>query len=304
VNTPNALNPGQLGAIISSPANLGNLTIQRMQKPFLSNGAVSIRRSYLIQPQTDTGLKATLRFSYLDADLNGENPATLMLWKSDDGIVWTGFKPDSLNSIGELQFAEKSGIDSFSIWTLADGTNALAVYLSSFSAVCQNDYALVRWHTGSELQVAHFEVERSLDGTTWTFLQNFIATNSPVGSAYSYQDHSPQPAAFYRLKIVYRSGTEQYSPVFSGGCADLAFPITGYPNPVEQDVTLRLGLRAAAEGRLQLVNASGEVVSVRNWSLTTGINQITLSLSGLAPGLYIARLITGQGHYQIRLMKK
>ncbi|MCP6726001.1 hypothetical protein NL526_28495, partial [Klebsiella pneumoniae] len=84
--------------------------------------------------------------------------------------------------------------------------------------------ALIQWQTGSESGIDHFELERSADGNTWAVIGTLAASNNANGFSYSYKDPTPQPTAFYRLKITEQSGSYSYSPVFKGGCADIALP--------------------------------------------------------------------------------
>ena len=304
-DAPNQADPGHLGAVITSSADWGNVTIRRLQKPFLFGQATSIQRSYYIEPQNNTGLHATLRFQYLDTDLDKENPATLGLWSSMDGITWTGYTPDSSNDTGQLRFVEKTDIDSFVYWTVADAANPLATLtLASFSAVCQDNYALLRWQTANEALVDHYEIERSTDGTIWDDLATISALNNLQGSTYSYKDNTPQAKANYRIKTVTHSGAIMFSPSFSGGCADVTLPLTGYPNPANADVTLRVGLRAAGQATLQVVDAAGATVFTQNWTLTAGANQVVVPLYSLAPGIYTVWLISKQGNYHARIIKK
>lgn len=88
LNAPTNSNPGNLGAIISSSANLGATTVTRAHNP-ITNNTPGINRNYTITPTNNTGLNATLRFNYLDSELNGNTEANLRIWESlDNGITW------------------------------------------------------------------------------------------------------------------------------------------------------------------------------------------------------------------------
>jgi hypothetical protein len=68
LNAPASQNPGKLGAVITSAKDLGSITIKRWHNPL--NGESKVRRFYQIIPTNNTALNATLRFYYLDAELN------------------------------------------------------------------------------------------------------------------------------------------------------------------------------------------------------------------------------------------
>jgi hypothetical protein len=104
--------------------------------------------------------------------------------------------------------------------------------------------------------------------------------------------------------MVEGSGSVQYSPAFSGGCSDVAFPLSVYPNPAKDEATVEIGVREAGHAALQVVDGGGTVVASRDCQLTVGINQFPVPLYGLAPGVYFIRLVTKSGQHPIRLMKK
>ncbi len=66
LNAPAGVNPGNLGAWISSSKNLGSVTIRRGHKALSLPGGNSILRYFTISPSNNSGLAATLRFGYFD----------------------------------------------------------------------------------------------------------------------------------------------------------------------------------------------------------------------------------------------
>src|SRR5687768_7887918 len=122
LNNPSSVNAGNLGAMISSTKNLGTTIIRRGHQVqtniYASNN--SIQRYYDISPANNTSLKATLSFSYFDAELNGMDETTLTLWKKKDPVLWDYVGHDSKNAISN--YVLRNNISKFSIWTLAFDT--------------------------------------------------------------------------------------------------------------------------------------------------------------------------------------
>ena len=118
LNMPVSANPGNLGAIISSNKNLGSVTIRRghLAQANVSGTTPGIRRYYDILPDNDNGLKATLRFQYFDAELNGLNESTLELWKQGRRN-WTNEGFTSRSAVNN--YVEKTNISALSRWTLS-----------------------------------------------------------------------------------------------------------------------------------------------------------------------------------------
>ena len=118
LNAPSSANPGNLGAIISSSHNLGSTTIRRGHQSQPTPAKESIFRYYDILPSNNNSLNATFRFQYFDAELNGFDEKTVVMWKSPDNIKWTNESFTTNNTIDN--YVEKTGIADFSRWTLSD----------------------------------------------------------------------------------------------------------------------------------------------------------------------------------------
>ena len=121
LNAPNNSNPANLGAIITSTANLGSTVIKRAHTPFVLNGN-GINRSFDIAPANNTGLNATLKFVYLDAELNGNVEANLALWKSTN--AGTNFTALPSTNDATNNFIQSTGIPSFALFS--GGANVAA----------------------------------------------------------------------------------------------------------------------------------------------------------------------------------
>jgi type IX secretion system substrate protein len=126
LNAPASANPGNLGAILTSTKNLGTVTIKRghLAQPNVSGSTPGIRRYYDILPANDNALKATLRFQYFDAELNGLNENTLELW-TQAKKNWTRVGYTSRNAT--TNFVEETGINTLSRWTLSGTMNTVPV---------------------------------------------------------------------------------------------------------------------------------------------------------------------------------
>lgn len=297
VNNPTALNIGNVGAAITSTQNLGSLQISRTHKP-AANPAnplfTGVQRSFIITPQNNTALNATLTFNYFDEELNGKNENTLVLWRSIDGINWNNIGYDNRNTIDN--YVTKNSIAAFSVWTLSDAVHVLPVKLISFAAVCNNGMATLKWTTGEEEPGSKFNIEKSYDGA------NFITvgTQSAIGTgnnSYQFIDNQNPTTngnhVFYRLKITDAAGSFAYSPVFSGNCNEATMPLQIYPNPAHGYTNIKITVRQKQQAQLQVFNAAGQLVFTTNYTLQTGTNNFSIPLTNLASGMYTVKIILG-----------
>jgi hypothetical protein len=88
---------------------------------------------------------------------------------------------------------------------------ALTASLVNFTAKVENTGALLSWKTESEVNVSHFDVEKSLDGKAFIKIGEKKANNLP--SDYSTFDENFNESSYYRLKINELDGRYNLSKV-------------------------------------------------------------------------------------------
>ena len=118
LNAPSGINPGNMGAVITTPVNMGATIIRRGHVPqTLPNGS-SIERYFQIIPATNTGLNASVNISYLDAELNGLTEPALESWH-EGTPNWINYAPDVADDLAN--YAEVT-VDTLGKITLGEGT--------------------------------------------------------------------------------------------------------------------------------------------------------------------------------------
>ena len=91
----------------------------------------TVRRSYTITANGGSGIEATLRLRYKDADASGLDETTFELWRQAGGS-WQS--PASAATRDTTQnWVEESGITEFSVWTIAGGAGPICGVLSPIS---------------------------------------------------------------------------------------------------------------------------------------------------------------------------
>lgn len=131
LNAPTSVNPGNLGAVITSSHNLGNTIVRRRHNlpPSLAN---AVFRTYEIIPANNSALNATLRFQYFNAELNGNNEQALNLWKAT-GSNWQSAGATSRDTT--LNYVEKTVLSSLAKYTLAATASLLPEKINSGNEV-------------------------------------------------------------------------------------------------------------------------------------------------------------------------
>lgn len=286
LNAPVSQNPGGLGAVINSNENLGLVIVRRghhSQTNGSGNGN-SVLRYYDIFPANNTALNATLRFNYLEAELNGLSENELVLWKSTDNSKWTneGFTSRDIGA----KYVEKTGITGFSRWTLSSPNNPLPVVFTFFNTHCENGKVLITWKTSQEMNSSHFTIERSQDGANWANIGTMAAAgNSNTERTYRFTDNSPLPDGLYRIAQHDLDGNKKHSVVVHSSC-DITESFRLWPNPAKTTAWLRITTNTASRVFIKLYDNKGSLMHMQSATLTAGSNQIAVPLDRLPNGMY------------------
>lgn len=308
LNAPAAVNPGNLGAVISSAQNLGNTVVRRGHIVQVVDGGSSsgssIRRYYDILPANDAGLNATLRLNYLDGELNGQQEGGLVLWKSEDLVNWQiqGFTSRDVNA----KYVEKTGIDQLSRWTLSSGGVNLPLQFVAFSARCNGNTVSLQWTTAQEQNTGSFLVQRSADGSQWQVIGRVAAAGNSSGQRdYRYTDGAPlNGQAFYRVEEVDLDGRQLLTPVAATSCAP-GERVRVWPNPVKDLLRIEVVTLSASPATVRLYDAAGVMLRVYEQVLSPGANELSVAMAGYSSGVYHILLSwnSGMSEKSINILK-
>ena len=181
----------------------------------------------------------------------------------------------------------------------------LPVELVKFTATRQTGGGVrLTWATASEKNNDRFEVQRSLDGQTFTSVLS-VAGQGTTSQAHEYSaldTAAPTSQLYYRLRQVDLDGKASYSPVAS------VAPVTGtnapieltvYPNPVQDHLTVVLSRTDAAQ--IAIRDLTGRMVMPLAPLAANG--EVNLP-SSLAPGTYLLEVHQGSEKAVRRIIKK
>lgn len=171
--------------------------------------------------------------------------------------------------------------------------SVLPVTITGISARRLNDGNIeVKWNTANELNVHHYDVERSADGNSFGMMSTgHLPVNNAGGSAaYSLTDISPlNNDNYYRIRIIFANGSIRYSAVVKVGPAGMIKPeIAVYPNPVKDKIiNTRFINQPTGKYNLKLINAAGQTVIVDEHTISNSNEVISTVLpKSFAAGVY------------------
>ncbi len=287
LNAPNAANPGNMGVVITSSQNMGNVIIRRGHESQQNASGLgsSIRRYYDIIPSNNNNLNATLRIQYLDAELNGIDENVISMYRSENNTSWV---PQGYTTRNKFEnWVEKTGIQSFSRWTLSGAGNALPIQFTLFNIKCQDNNNLISWKTAQEQNSNRFEVQRSSDGIHWTTISTIPAAGSSVAEkSYSYTDVNPSQENFYRIAGCDNDGTVKYTSVLRSSCGGSKDVFRVWPTPTRGTVHIGIATDAASSVNIRVFNSNGSLVKQLATKVLQGNNQFSVDLGPLTNGVY------------------
>ena len=147
------------------------------------------------------------------------------------------------------------------------------------------------WTTSSEINVSHFNVQRSEDGLLFNTVGKVYARGA---SKYSFIDNTNlNGTVYYRLEIVDKNGNISYSEIRTLSITNAPLSIT--PNPAKDFVTIT----AKNLQNIRILDNTGRVVMNKEGILA---NTITINISSLAKGLYFVKATDVNGVVRVEKM--
>jgi hypothetical protein len=288
------VNPGNLGLIISTGANLGDVMVRRGHLAQSGTGlTTSIHRYYDVIPElTPANINATLRLNYFGAELNGIGEQGLQVYHWANNIVWTPL--GSSTNDGVQNYVSRSSIQSLGRFTLGGPTGTLPVQFVNISGRCEVSKSVITWQTAEEQNSLQFDVQRG-NGNSWTTIGNTAASgNSTTLKSYSSSDNNRLSDAFYRIVEKSIDGRLRYSSVLHLTCAtDDGFKL--WPNPASTQITLQFNSNSNQQVAIQLHDSKGALVKEKMSGVLKGVNSVPLNISDAAAGIYTVLVITNEG---------
>ncbi|MFZ4059011.1 MAG: T9SS type A sorting domain-containing protein, partial [Ferruginibacter sp.] len=161
----------------------------------------------------------------------------------------------------------------------------------------------VEWKVDNQVNIASYEVEKSIDGRNFTKVNTTTASGVNGSAAnYNWLDvQAVQGDNFYRIKSIGTTGAIQYSKVVKVTKGLIKSGIAIYPNPVTDGV-VGLQLNNLSKGLYTVVitNAVGQRILTKAIQHDGGSATETLQTSStLAKGMYQLTLIAQDKTQQV-----
>lgn len=303
LNAPSSADLGHLGAVITSPANMGNTVVRRGHaiQNNISGSNNSIRRYYDIAPANNLMLKAVLRFYYFDAELNGIPEANLYQWKSKDNINWDFVGADVRDP--SANYVEKKSINKFDRWTLAKATAPTItcpanMTVSANQSGCKASVSFAATATGIPSPTISYSI-----GTKTITSPNVFSKGTTTVTATASNGILPNATCTFNVTVV--CGQSNYTVAQVPGRQEDLLPdklsISVRPNPSTQHFTLSIKTNDYHPVTVRIVDILGRVVSA--WSNISSNSTLSFGDKFL-PGVYFVQATQANQVVTLKLVKQ
>ena len=192
-----------------------------------------------------------------------------------------------------------TSFNSFSNFTLGrvngTGKNPLPIELLYFKAELVNNTAELSWETITERNNDYFTIEKSPDGTNFSYLQQ-VKSEAPNGNSTSplnYRTYDLLPyngITYYRLKQTDYNGNFKYATITQLQIGAKSF-ITVYPNPASNTLYIQAS-DAYSQATMKILDAIGREVYSQ---VISGSDINTINTGIFASGIYYVLVVNSNG---------
>lgn len=172
----------------------------------------------------------------------------------------------------------------------------------NFDGLLQNNAAILNWSTATELNNKGFEVQKSMDGTTFTVI-GFVKGhgNSHQVNNYTFSDLKLLSGSnYYRLKQIDNVGNFSYSSDIKLDFSRFDWAVLG--NPVSNNSAVQLQLDKPSKVMIQMISIDGTIIqTINKGKISQGTYSIPLQVSNTNSGIYILKLMVDAKNYSKKI---
>ena len=162
-----------------------------------------------------------------------------------------------------------------------------------------NKTALLQWTSQTEKNSIHYEIQRKVDDGDFMRVNTVAAAGESLEEIdYTYEDDISKingNYVYYRLKMVDKDGSFEYSDVRSLKLRTIKPDISVSPNPAQNTVALDLQLALDETVMVNIYNLQGQQINSYTWAYTNTNSQKQIDVSHLLSGVYILEVVSSQG---------
>jgi len=219
-----------------------------------------------------------------------------------DGGFSTTFFPYNANIL--IQTITSAGcIDGL---RFIPNVGVLPVRFTGFQAATNFKQTELKWIVADNESGKQFEIEKSLDGKSFSPTALVLSTAKSGSEEYNFKDELPAVRTFYRIKLIDKNNHASYSnTVAVGTTIKTSGNLALNQNPVESYLSFQFNSSENSSAIINIYNTSGNLVYTQKTNLTKDANTVAINLDGkVFTGLYILEVKTPYDHNSVKFIKR
>ena len=171
----------------------------------------------------------------------------------------------------------------------------LPVKFLNLTGVLQAQKVLLSWKVIADKEVDHFEVERSINNTTFTktgTVTKTIRLNTIEDLAFTDDvSNVNSDVIYYRIKVIGKAGEVQYSNILVIRKQLNKTGLSIAPNPAKDNVSISFFAEKESVVTIRLIDDNGKLVLLKDQKVSKGNNTIQLTgLDRYSSGIYVIQV--------------
>jgi len=184
----------------------------------------------------------------------------------------------------------------------------LPLIVNQFNGNYSDGIIQLGWSTYSEINIEHFDIERSTDGNNFRQIGKINTASGQLNSNanYTYLDITAQRGTnYYRLAMVDNNGNYTYSKTIMVNVDIKGISVMiVYPNPFSKRVQIRVSSDKAEKVAINIINSSGVLMSTQDAQTQVGDNNININkVDALPGGIYYIEVVSSTRSLKTKVMK-
>ena len=184
----------------------------------------------------------------------------------------------------------------------------LPLIVNQFNGNYADGIIQMGWSTYSEVNIDHFDIERSTDGNNFRQVGRVNTLSGQLNSNanYTYLDITAQRGInYYRLAMVDNNGNYTYSKSIMVNVDIKGISVmVVYPNPFSKRVQIRVNADKAEKVAINIINSNGMLMSSQEAHTQVGDNNIAINkVDALPGGVYYIEVVSSTRSLKTKVMK-
>jgi len=185
-----------------------------------------------------------------------------------------------------------------SILQAQNDSSIYPVSLSSFQGAVASNYARLKWKTVCYLSFANFQIQKSLDGTTFSTINSFVADRLRCQQPFEFIDSSSYNSGtvYYRINVGDIDGSFYHSRIIKilNKQSD-SQKLSVYPTVINSKANIVLSSPVDDNIRMTLITSGGIVVKQYYYKVSKGVTNFSLDFSNVPKGSYWVTVVEPKG---------